>query len=160
MKRVRIFNPLHVLGNKVSEVAVSDIEGMKILKLSQHPQILLKIEAMKTEVITHQTLADSIKPLVDRKDVKGMDSLAPTNPTCQTCEMDTFDMLDWWKANCAKLPAFTYVLRAVLTNSPNSCSPERLFSIFNATFDDDQKKSYTDYIQLSIQSQFNKRPLQ
>ncbi len=35
---------------------------------------------------------------------------------------------DWWKANCAKLPAFTYVLRAVLTNSPNSCPPERLFS--------------------------------
>jgi hypothetical protein len=76
---------------------------------------------MKTKVITYQTLADSITPLVERKDGKGK---------------DTFDMSDWWKANCAKLPAFTYVLRAVLTNSPNSCPPERLFSIFNTTFDE------------------------
>ena len=35
-------------------------------------------------------------------------------------------------ANCAKLPAFAYVLRAVLTSSPNSCLPERHFSIFNS----------------------------
>jgi hypothetical protein len=39
-----IFNPLYVLGNKIS---VSDIEGLKILKLSQHPQIFLQIEVMK-----------------------------------------------------------------------------------------------------------------
>jgi hypothetical protein len=51
------------------------------------------------------------------------------------------------------------VLRAVLTNSLNSCPPETLFSIFNATYDDDQKKSHTDYIELSMQSQFNKRDL-
>ena len=36
MKRVRIFNPLHVLTNKIS---VSDIEGLKIFKLSQHPRM-------------------------------------------------------------------------------------------------------------------------
>ncbi len=47
--------------------------------------------------------------------------------------------------------------RAVLTNSPNSCPPERLFSIFNATYNDDQKSSYTDYIELL--SQFNKPDL-
>ena len=93
----------------------------------------------------YQTLADSsIKPHVERKDVKGN---------------DTFDLSDWWKANCEKLPAFTYVLRAVLTNSHKSCPPESLFTIFNSTFDADQKSSYTDYIQLSIQSQFNNRAL-
>ena len=41
MKRVRIFNPLHISGNKIS---LSDIEVMKILKMSQHPQIILQIE--------------------------------------------------------------------------------------------------------------------
>jgi hypothetical protein len=41
----------------------------------------------------------------------------------------------------------------------NSCPPERLFSLFNATYDDDQKKSHADYIELSMQSQFNKRGL-
>ena len=34
---------------------------------------------------------------------------------------------------------------------------QRLFSIFNATFDADQMKSFGDYIELSMQSQYNKR---
>jgi hypothetical protein len=97
------FNPLHVLGNKIS---VSDIDGLKILNLSQHPDILVQIDVMKTEVITYQNLADSIATLVYRKDGK---------------QKDTFDISDWWKANCAKLPAFTYVLRAALTKSRNYC---------------------------------------
>jgi len=41
----------------------------------------------------------------------------------------------------------------------NGLGPESLFSLFNATYNDDQKSSYTDYIELSIQSQFNKRVL-
>ncbi len=36
---------------------------------------------------------------------------------------------------------------------------ERLCSIFNAIYNDDQKKSHTDYIELSMQSQLNKRDL-
>ena len=75
------------------------------------------------------------KSFEERKDSKGK---------------DTFDLSDWWKSNCATLPGFAYVLRAVLTNSPNSCPPERLFSLFNATYNDDQKSSYTDYIELSM----------
>ena len=100
---------------------------------------------MKTEVMKYQTLADSIKSFEERKDSKGK---------------DTLDLSDWWKSNCETLTGFAYVLRVVLTNSPNSCPPERLFSLFNATYDDDQKRSHTDYIELSIQSQFNKRGLQ
>ncbi len=34
VKAVRIFNPLHVLGNKISE---SDIDGLKIFKFYEHP---------------------------------------------------------------------------------------------------------------------------
>jgi hypothetical protein len=95
--------------------------------------MMVRIEVMKNEVITYQTSADSIKPLVERKDDKGQDD---------------FDISDWWKANCEKLPVFTYVLRAVIIISHNSCPPERLFTIFNSTFD--QKSSYTDYIHLSM----------
>ena len=140
---------------------MSDIDGLKTFKLcehpeiwketiegkkgAQHPEIRPQIEAMKTQVIEYQALTASIKSFEERKDSKGK---------------DTFDLSDWWKSNFATLPGFTYVLRAVLTNSPNSCPPERLFSIFNATYDDDpQKSSYADYIQLSMQSQFNKRGL-
>ena len=69
---------MHVLGNNIS---VSYIEGLKIFKMSQHPQILMQIEVMKTEVITYRTLTDSIKALVDRKDGNGK---------------DIFDMSNWW----------------------------------------------------------------
>jgi hypothetical protein len=39
--------PLHVLGDKIS---VFDIEGLKMLKLSQNPHIILQIKVMKTDV--------------------------------------------------------------------------------------------------------------
>ena len=44
-----------------------------------------------------------------------------------------------------------------LTNAPNLCPPERLFSMFNATFGEDQKSSFGDYLELAMQSQYNKR---
>ena len=99
---------------------------------------------MKNEVMKYQALAASIKSFEERKDSKGK---------------DTFDLPDWWKSNCATLAGFVYVFRTVLTNSPNLCPSERLFSIFNATYNDDQKRSHTDYIELYMQSQFNKRAL-
>ena len=102
MKAVRIFNPLLILVNKIS---VSDIDGLKMFKLYEHPEIRPQIEVMKTEVMKYQTLAGSIKSFEERKDSKGK---------------DTFDLSDWWKSNCATLPGFTHVLCAVLTNSPKS----------------------------------------
>ena len=60
---------------------------------------------MKNEVMKYQTLDVSIKSFEERKDSKGK---------------DTFDLSDLWKSNCVTLTGFTYVLSAVLTNSPNS----------------------------------------
>ena len=62
-----------------------------------------------------------------------------------------------WREATAKVPSWAYVLRAVLTNSPNSIPPERVFSILNDTFDDDQTRSSADYIEYSLQSQYNGR---
>jgi hypothetical protein len=128
----------------ITKISESDIDGLKIFKFYDHSEIRAEIQVMKTEVMKYHTLAGSIKSFEERKDSKGK---------------DTFDLSDWWKSNCVTLSGFTYVLRTVLTNSPNSYPPERIFSIFNSTYDDDQKKSHTDYIELSMQSQFNKRGL-
>ena len=43
------------------------------------------------------------------------------------------------------------------TNSPNSIPPERVFSVLNDTFEDDMDNSYSDYIELSLQLQYNNR---
>ena len=49
--------------------------------------------------------------------------------------------------------------RAVLANAPNQLvvPPERIFSLLNDTFDDDQDSALADYIELSLQLQFNER---
>ena len=67
--------------------------------------------------------------------------------------------MNFWRENEEGngIDSFAYVLRAVLANSPNSIPPERVFSILNDTFDDDQDRSYADYIELSLQLQFNER---
>ena len=73
-----------------------------------------------------------------------------------SCEADVV-LSDWWRCNSGELPQFAFVLRAVLTNAPNSCPPERLFSVFNATFGEDQQRSFGDYLELAMQFQYNKR---
>ena len=95
--------------------------------LTEHPLIMPHIEGMKSEIIKYHTLVKSIKPLDQRKDAKGK---------------DTFVLSDWWRCNSGELPHFAFVLCAVLTNAPNSCPPERLFSMFNATFGKDQQRSF------------------
>ena len=45
----------------------------------------------------------------------------------------------------------------MLTNSPNSIPPERVFSILNDTFDDDQDRALADYLEFSLQRQYNMR---
>ena len=72
---------------------------------------------------------------------------------------DTFSLPEWWRCNSGSLPHFSFVLRALLTNAPTSCPPERLFSMFNATFGEDQRRAFGDYLELAMQSQYNKRNL-
>ncbi len=71
LKAVRIFNPMHVLGNKISE---SDINWLKIFKFYEHPEIRVEIETMKNEVMKYQALVVSIKSFEERKDSKGKDT--------------------------------------------------------------------------------------
>ena len=52
-KVARIFNPLHVLGYPIS---VSDIDSLKILRLTEHPLIMPHIDGMKSEIIKYQAL--------------------------------------------------------------------------------------------------------
>ena len=78
---------------------------------------------MSKEIAKYNAIVKLIKPVGERKDAKGK---------------DTFTLLGFWRTHEADLPAFSYVLRAVLANSPNSVPPERVFSILNNTFDDDQ----------------------
>ena len=99
---------------------------------------------MKSEISKYHAIVQSIKPLDERKDAKGQ---------------DTFSLPQWWRCNSGTLPHFSFVLRALLTNDGNSCPPERVFSMFNATFGEDQSTSFGGYLELAMQSQYNERNL-
>ena len=53
---------------------MSDIKGLKILKLDEHPEIAPHIEVMKTKVMKYQALADSISKFEERVDSQGKDT--------------------------------------------------------------------------------------
>ena len=96
---------------------------------------------MRAEVTKYNSIVKSIKPLNERlKNGK-----------------DTFTLLGFWRAHEAAVPALASVLRAILAHAPNSIPPERVFSILNNTFADDQERSLADYIELALQLQFNER---
>ena len=97
---------------------------------------------MASEIVKYNSLVKSIKPLEERLNADGK---------------DTFSLKGFWRANELEVPAFSFVLRAVLANAPNSIPPERVISLLNNTFDDDQDSALADYIELSLQLQFNNR---
>jgi len=142
VKAVRFFNPLHVLAS--GDVTEADIDGLALFRFAKHPRLAPKIQEMKSEISAFNTIVKAIKPAAERLDPKGK---------------DTFDLGNFWRENEVGkgVDAFAFVLRAVLANSPNSIPPERVFSILNDTFEDDMDSSYADYIELSLQLQFNDR---
>ena len=97
---------------------------------------------MKSELPTLNSHLKSIAPLGDREDKNGK---------------DTFKPLSWWRRLKTTLPNWILALRAVLTHVPSSAAAERVFSILKNSFDVDQKRALADYMELSLQLQFNNR---
>ena len=139
MERARIFDPLHVAGAPVTEADVNALAAFRFTKKPEYAPLLPK---MKDEITKYNALVAKIKQRSERLDKDGN---------------GTFDLLAWWRANMAELASWAAVLRAVLTHSPNSCPPERVFSILNDTFDEDQKRALADYMELSLMVQYNER---
>jgi hypothetical protein len=142
MKAVRFFNPAFVL--TYGAVTEADIDGLTLFRFAKHPRLAPKIIEMKGELIAYNALVKALKPKAERLDAKGKDS---------------FSLLSFWRENeeGSGIDAFAFVLRAVLSNAPNSIPPERVFSVLNDTFEDDMDNSHSDYIELSLQLQFNAR---
>lgn len=139
----RIFSPLWAKGNLVT---LASVECLRAFRFVRHPKVAPFVQKMKNEIAAYNALVDTIPPLEERlvKDRNGKD-------------VDSFDIRAWWLSVKEKLPGFFQVLRALLTHAPNSAPPERLFSILNNTFGDQQTRAYEDYIEFSLMKQFNER---
>ena len=119
-----------------------DALGEKFRFLSRHAEFDGIVPKMKAELPIYHALISSITPLEQRKDALGN---------------DTFDIADFWSKAASKLPAMALALRGVMAHSPNSAPPERVFSIMGNTFDDNQETALNDYVELSLQLQYNAR---
>ena len=67
----------------------------------------------------------------------------------------TVSPLEWWKSNSEVLPSWSSVARQIVLLQPSSGSVERVFSLLNSTFGEQQDNSLQDYVQLSIMLQYN-----
>ena len=95
---------------------------------------------MKKELPAYRAVVAMIKSLEEREDAEGN---------------DTFDMEAWWEIQRGDLRAWASVLHAVLCHVPNSCPPERAFSILSNCIDDDQYNALTDYKKAMAMAQHN-----
>ena len=103
-----------------------------------------RLANLKTEIPKYLAHVKQIKPRSERIDKKGN---------------DTFDYEAFWRGveESGDIPTFCLFCRKILCYSPNSCPPERVFSILSDTFGDDQHNALPDYMELSLQKQFNQR---
>lgn len=144
MGAAQMFSPLHIAA--IGGCTPRMINDLSIFRFNTHPKVKPALRAMHSELPTYNALVKSIPPLAQRKKKKKNGE-----------EYDSFDIAVWWRQQHLKVPNFALVLRAVLTQSPNSCAPERVFSILNNSFKSDQHAAHGDYMQLSLQLQFNER---
>ena len=117
---------------KQSSTIKADVDALKAFRFTKKPALAALLPKMKGEIAKCNMLVPTIKPRSERLDKDGN---------------DTFDLLAWWRANAAELASWVSVLRAVLAHAPNSCPPERVFSILNDSFDDDQKRAQAGYME-------------
>ena len=70
---------------------------------------------------------------------------------------ESFCPVTWWKRNNKQLPVWAAAFRKVLLVQPSSAAAsERVFSLLNASFNDQQDHSLHDYIETSLMLQYNR----
>ena len=148
MRVAQVCNPLHA---KTSPVTAEQIDDLKVFRFAAHPILAPAIEGMKTEINKYMAAVNNIPPLEQRlvtKTKKGKNVVV---------QQDSFDIAKWWQEQYVTLPNFALVVRALCCQSVSSCSAERVFSILNDSFTEDQTNSLADYMELSLQLQHNSR---
>ena len=62
-----------------------------------------------------------------------------------------------WLVNGSRFPAWALAARIVFAISPNSATCERVFSLLERLFDEEQRSSLADMIQAALMLVYNER---
>lgn len=68
-----------------------------------------------------------------------------------------FSVMEWWSQNEQELPQWSSAVKKILLVQPSSGASERVFSLLNNSFSDQQQNSLQDYVEASVMLQYNKR---
>ena len=68
-----------------------------------------------------------------------------------------FCALKWWKTNSPELPTWAACAKKVLLVQPSSAAFERVFSLLNSSFQEQQDAALQDYIEASLMLQYNRK---
>lgn len=68
------------------------------------------------------------------------------------------DIFEWWKRHDEQdLPYWSSALKDILLVKPSSAAFERVFSLLQHSFNNQQYSSLEDYIEVSLMLQYNNR---
>ena len=69
---------------------------------------------------------------------------------------DDLDEASWWKNHQHDLPNWAGAAAMASLLCPSSASVERVFSILNATFDETQRNSLEDILEITLMLRYNR----
>ena len=114
-----------------------------------------KLQVMQPNVNAIDSL--NIFPFLNSTSI--LDGLKAELPTYLARSVDidpNFSCLEWWKQNETTLPCFSAAARKIFLVQPSSAASERVFSLLNVSFNEQQHHSLQDYVETSIMLQYNK----
>ncbi len=115
--------------SKINELkpTLSDIDSLKVLPFIKNPLIT----NLKTELPAYMSKAEDVLPTVSKT--------------------------EWWKKHAQELPFWSSACKSILLLQPSSAAAERVFSLLNNSFKEQQYSSLEDYIETSIMLQYNEK---
>jgi hypothetical protein len=98
------------------------------------------VATLKAEVAAYRVAARAAPP-IDHSDVDAF----------------TTNVLEFWRTNGTKMPAWRKAARTIFAIPPTSAASERVFSLLEAMFGKDQDSSLSDLIQAALMLRYNGR---
>jgi hypothetical protein len=130
---LRVFNPSYVASVQLSSAHVDALAVVVPIAT------LCSLDALKREVPALSAAAAGVT--IDSTDIAAF----------------TDQVLAWWRAHAAAIPAWAHAARIAFAFAPNSAACERVFSMLEHMFGDAQMSALSDYLQAALMSRYNGR---
>ena len=94
-------------------------------------------------------------PFFDSKDLEGLKGELPTY-LAKAADVDSsIDPMHWWRLNASTLLHWAVAACRVLLVQQSSAASKRVFSLLNASFDDQQEGALQDNLERTVMLQYN-----